>query len=127
MNPNWVLSFLVRIANEDRKVAAVSARMVSMKVHRLLDSVSVMGIPYWRGFVDIGKQEPDSGQFPDSFEPFAFCGGAALFRKSVFVELGGFDREMFLYYEDPDLSWRLRLLGWTVRYAPNLYGYGQTF
>ena len=118
LNPRWLSSF-VRIANEDPKVAAVATKVVSMEDHRLLESVGGMGIPYWRGFVDIGREEPDVNQYQDGFEPFAFCGGAALIRKSAFIDAGKFDGEMFLYLEDPDLSWRLRLLGWKVRYASN--------
>ena len=50
-------------------------------------------------------------------EVFGFCGGAALLRSAALDEVGGFDRELFLYYEDTDLSWRLRGGGWTVRYC----------
>ena len=50
-------------------------------------------------------------------EVFGFCGGAALLRKAALDEVGGFDRDLFLYYEDTDLSWRLRAGGWTVRYC----------
>ena len=48
---------------------------------------------------------------------FGFCGGAALLRRAALDEVGGFDGELFLYYEDTDLSWRLRAGGWTVRYC----------
>jgi hypothetical protein len=116
LSSSW-LSFLVSTANKDPKVAAVATKMVSMEDHRDLGSVGVMGIPYWRGFVDIGREELDANQYQDEFEPFAFCGGAALIRKSAFIDTGGFDEKFFLYLEDSDLSWRLRLLGWSVRYA----------
>jgi N-acetylglucosaminyl-diphospho-decaprenol L-rhamnosyltransferase len=48
---------------------------------------------------------------------FGFCGGAALLRRAALEQVGGFDPELFLYYEDTDLSWRLRAAGWTVRYC----------
>jgi Predicted glycosyltransferases len=48
---------------------------------------------------------------------FGFCGGAALLRREALDEVSGFDRNLFLYYEDTDLSWRLRAGGWTVRYC----------
>jgi len=50
-------------------------------------------------------------------EVFGFCGGAALLRTAALHQVGEFDRELFLYYEDTDLAWRLRAGGWTVRYC----------
>jgi len=51
-------------------------------------------------------------------EVFGFCGGAALLRTTALREAGGFDAGLFLYYEDTDLSWRLRATGWGVVWAP---------
>lgn len=48
---------------------------------------------------------------------FGFYGGAALLRLSAVREVGGMDAGLFLYYEDTDLSWRLRAAGWSVRYV----------
>ena len=116
--PNWVQS-LVKIAAADARVAAVACKMVSMEHADLLDSVGGMGIPYWRGFVDIGREERDEGQYDvTSFEPFSFCGGAALIKRAVFDQAGGFDEKFFMYSEDVDLSWRFRLSGYRVAFAP---------
>ena len=56
----------------------------------------------------------------ESTEPdvFGFCGAAALLRRAALDDVGSFDPELFLYYEDTDLSWRLRAGGWAVRYEP---------
>lgn len=48
---------------------------------------------------------------------FGFCGAAALLRCEAVDEVGGFDADLFLYYEDTDLSWRLRAAGWQIRYV----------
>jgi len=118
LSPNWVQS-LVKVAAADPKIAAVGCKMVSMDQPDRLDSVGAMGIPYWRGFVDIGREERDAGQYDTTdFEPFSFCGGAALLRKAVFEQAGGFDGKFFMYSEDADLSWRLRLLGYQIGFAP---------
>jgi hypothetical protein len=120
LSPDWVQS-LVKVAASDAKVAAVGCKMVSMGQPDRLDSVGGMGIPFWRGFVDIGREERDEGQYDTAdFDPFSFCGGAALLRKAVFEEVGGFDREFFMYLEDVDLSWRLRLFGYRIGFAPDV-------
>jgi GT2 family glycosyltransferase/SAM-dependent methyltransferase len=48
--------------------------------------------------------------------PFA-CGGAMLVGRDAFVDAGGFDPSYFIYFEDVDLGWRLRLLGHRIRLA----------
>jgi N-acetylglucosaminyl-diphospho-decaprenol L-rhamnosyltransferase len=63
----------------------------------------------WLTPVGTGSTDPDV---------FGFCGGAALLRRRALDEVGRFDGALFLYYEDTDLSWRLRAHGWSVRYVP---------
>ena len=51
-------------------------------------------------------------------EVMVVSGACTLFRRSTFLELGGFMREFFLYYDDADLGWRARLAGHRVVYCP---------
>lgn len=51
-------------------------------------------------------------------EPFGFSGSGALLRTAAVREVGGMDASLFLYYEDTDLSWRLRLGGHRVAFCP---------
>ena len=67
---------------------------------------------------DRAYQELDRGQYQLPEEVFAFCGGAVCFRAEALRQAGVFDDDFFLYYEDTDLSWRLRSLGWRIRYQP---------
>lgn len=46
------------------------------------------------------------------------CG--LLVRRECFEQLGGFDRDYFLYYEDADLGRRARAAGWDVCHDPGL-------
>ena len=55
---------------------------------------------------------------PAHREVFGFNGGAALLRVAALREVGGFDPSLFLYYEDTDLSFRLRRAGWDIVFAP---------
>jgi GT2 family glycosyltransferase len=45
-------------------------------------------------------------------------GAAMLVRARALRDIGGFPPGFFLYQEDVDLAWRLRLAGWRVRYCP---------
>ena len=56
---------------------------------------------------------PEAGAVVDGF-----CGGAVLLRGEALTEVGLFDPWFFAYYEDTDLSWRLRRAGWEIRTAP---------
>ena len=67
---------------------------------------------------DRGYQEVDAGQYDEPAEVFALCGCAVAFRTDAGREVDWFDDDFFLYYEDTDLSWRLRAAGWTIRYEP---------
>lgn len=44
-------------------------------------------------------------------EVFGACAAASLYEASCFTEVGGFDEDYFCYFEDVDLSLRLRLSG----------------
>jgi O-antigen biosynthesis protein len=64
-------------------------------------------------------QEDDLGQYSQREEVFAGCGAALLFRTSMLEDVGIFDDDFFMYYEDMDLSWRMRRRGWKVMYVPD--------
>ncbi|WP_051274942.1 glycosyltransferase family 2 protein [Cellulomonas sp. URHD0024] len=49
---------------------------------------------------------------------FGVSGAAAILRMSALHEVGLFDERFFMYYEDTDLSWRLRLAGYRVEHCP---------
>jgi N-acetylglucosaminyl-diphospho-decaprenol L-rhamnosyltransferase len=55
-------------------------------------------------------------------DPLGPTGGAALYRRSAFEQVGGFDERIFLYYEDLDLALRMRLAGFDCRLAPSARG-----
>jgi GT2 family glycosyltransferase len=67
---------------------------------------------------DLGYQQVDEGQYDEPADVFAMCGCAVAFRTEAGREVDWFDDDFFLYYEDTDLSWRLRAAGWTIRYEP---------
>ncbi len=47
-------------------------------------------------------------------------GAAMVVRKSVFTQIGGFDENFFMYFEDIDLCWRAKQRGWQVAVYPKI-------
>jgi len=67
---------------------------------------------------DRGFGEYDRGQF-DVEEPVsALCGGAMLIRREALGDQPVFAPDYFAYFEDTDLSLRLRKQGWSLLYCP---------
>ncbi|WP_196250840.1 glycosyltransferase family 2 protein [Cellulomonas sp. JZ18] len=66
--------------------------------------------------VDRGWLARADGHHPPR-EVFGFCGAGVALRTDALRDVGLFDEDFFLYYEDSDLSWRLRLAGYRVEYA----------
>ncbi|CAN5278036.1 hypothetical protein BH09ACT5_BH09ACT5_14150 [soil metagenome] len=67
---------------------------------------------------DRGFGAIDDGAFDTAEEVFAFCGNGVAMRSEAGHRLGWFDDSFFMYYEDVDLSWRVRSSGGLIRYEP---------
>jgi GT2 family glycosyltransferase len=81
---------------------------------------SVGSVVFADGYgADRAYQEVDRGQHEHAEDVFAFCGAACAFRVAALREVGVFDDDFFLYYEDTDLAWRLGGAGWRIRYEPS--------
>jgi GT2 family glycosyltransferase len=66
-----------------------------------------------------GNEEPASGAFLGDDEVFGPSAAAAMYRRDVFLEAGGFDESFFCYMEDVDLAFRLRLANHKCLYVAN--------
>jgi GT2 family glycosyltransferase len=113
--PDW-LAALLEHARAEPTAAAVTSRMLLADPAGVLNNAGVLLLPSGYG-ADRGLGEPGSA-YLEPAEVFGFSGGAAMLRTEAVRDVGGMPRRFFLYYEDTDLSWRLRLAGWTIRYEP---------
>jgi GT2 family glycosyltransferase len=101
---------------EDPTIGIVSARLRLLDRPELLNSagneVHVTGIS-WAG--RYGEPAETVAELRD----VAFPTGAAMaIRRELFEQLGGFTEELFMYTEDLDLGWRVRLRGLRVVVNP---------
>lgn len=61
----------------------------------------------------------DSGQFDRMEEALWPDGCAAMYRKTMLDEIGGFDEDFFAYGDDAELGLRARIAGWQCLYVPD--------
>ena len=80
-----------------------------------------------RGASDRGENLEDVGQYEAEEQVFSVSGAALVARREALasVKLRGqyLDESFFMYKEDVDLSWRLRLAGWECWYVPQALAY----
>ena len=101
---------------EDERIFSVSAKMLMWDKPELIDDAGdrycVLGWAYSRG-----KGRP-ADKYEKNVSVFSACGGAAIYRRSVFGEIGYFDENHFAYLEDLDIGYRARIYGYENRYEP---------
>ena len=112
--PGWLDALVCAL--ERRPDAGMCASQVRLFGEGLLDSAGMLvardGSSKQRGH---GRPPAD---FPVPEETLFPSGSAALYRRAMLEEIGGFDSSFFLYCEDTDLGLRGRWAGWKCLYAP---------
>jgi len=105
------LKEMVLVAESDRKIGSIQA-MLLKPGGKIIDS---MGQEPWIGGTrDLGLNSPyDKEKVKKNPEIFGPCAAAALYRSDALRDVGLLDKDFFVLYEDVDLSWRMRLSGYS--------------
>ena len=92
------------------------SRMLSHENQSCLDGTGdcyhISGMAWRRG-----HGSPAAGRYEKSDDIFSPCAAAAMYKREAFLALGGFDEDMFCYFEDVDLGFRFNLAGYKCRYV----------
>jgi GT2 family glycosyltransferase len=113
VRPGWLAALLRSL--DEPGVAAASSKLLlpDGRLNSAGGVVTASGYGHDRGF-----GETDVGQYEQPADVMYGCGAALALKTEAVRDAGGVDARFFLYYEDVDLSWRLRLAGYEVRYVP---------
>jgi GT2 family glycosyltransferase len=117
VEPGFIKAMVDALGPETEMVAAV---LLAERAPGRIDSAGVIADHTLLGF-DYLNGEPVTA-LEGAPDPLGPTGGAALFTRRAFESVGGFDEQMFLYYEDLDLALRLRSAGVRCRLAPKARG-----
>ncbi|HAM49816.1 MAG TPA: glycosyltransferase family 2 protein [Nitrospiraceae bacterium] len=106
---------LINVMDTEPNVGICASKMI-VAGSRIIDSAGDGHATLLKGFK---RGEGESAEKYDLQEyTFGACAGAALYRRKMLDEIGFFDKEFFLIYEDTDLNFGAQLAGWKVMYVP---------
>jgi GT2 family glycosyltransferase len=112
--PDWLRN-VVRPMEADARVGMCASR-IRLTGQERLDSAGMLicsdGSSKQRGHLDAASA------FPAAEDVLCPSGCAALYRRGMLDEIGGFDEDFFLYCEDTDLGLRAQWAGWRCVYSP---------
>ena len=106
LDPDWLKTLL----NHDSQEWSLWASRIEFAappgvIDSAGDGMAVVGSAF-----KIGHGDPVDLHL-ETREVFGPCAAAALYRRSLLEAVGGFDPDFFLVYEDADLNFRARLMG----------------
>lgn len=113
--PGW-LEPLVEFLDSSVQVGAANPLIAlwdGCTVNAIGQDLHVTGLGFNRG---LGSQRAGIGDIPVRTD--GLHGAAFLIRRDIFSEIGGMDDSGFLYHEDVNLSWVLRLMGHEIYCVP---------
>ena len=119
LNPDTVVDIkflkplVAKIEKEDEKTVACQPLVYLLKEKKINLSGKItnyLGFDWVRDFNETNYSEDK--------ELVSLSGSAFLIKSTIFQKAGGYDELYFMYYEDTDLSWRLRLMGFNFLFVP---------
>lgn len=113
---DW-LEQLLMASEKNPEYTFFASRQIQANAPELLDGAGdvyhISGLA-WREYYNQSAKKFGHTQR----EVFSACAAAAMYRREDFLKVGGFDENYFSYFEDVDLSFRLRLVGGRCLYVP---------
>lgn len=97
----------------------VSVKKVKQEKYPLVQNAG-SGINETFDGYDIGFCKKDCEEFRRPYEINNGCGASILMKREDFIKSGMFDKRFFMYYEDTDLSYRIKkVTGGKIWFCPN--------
>ena len=115
--PGW-LSALQRAFAADPEIGMAASKIVMYDDPGRIDKAGHLIYPDGQNR-GRGTGEPDDGRFDRSEEVLWPDGCAAMYRKQMLDQIGGFDEDFFAYGDDAELGLRARIAGWRCLYVPD--------
>ena len=114
--PDW-LAALYRACTSAPEVGMAASKVLIWEDPRRIDKVGHLIYPDGQN-KGRGSGALDTGQYDREEEVLWPDGCAAMYRKRMLDQIGGFDEDFFAYGDDAELGLRARIAGWKCIYTP---------
>jgi len=114
--PGW-LNALLSAFEHGPDIGMAASKILVYEDPRRIDKVGHLIYPDGQNR-GRGTGELDRGQYDRVEEVLWPDGCAAMYRRSMLDEIGGFDEDFFAYADDAELGLRARIAGWKCLYIP---------
>ena len=115
-SPEWLVALLQAFRGRP-EVGMAASKILAYGESRIIDKAG--HLIYLDGQNrGRGSGQLDQGQFDRPEEVLWPDGCAAMYRRSMLEQIGGFDEDFFAYADDAELGLRARIAGWTCYYVP---------
>lgn len=118
---NWIPPLIAVL--KDNKTAACQPKLLDYNNKEYFEYagaaggfIDKFGFPFTRGRI-LNKIEKDNEQYNDEKEVFWATGACIAIKSKVFTEVNGFDEDFFAHMEEIDLCWRIKNLGYKIKYT----------
>jgi GT2 family glycosyltransferase len=120
-DPLW-LEELVGALESDPGLGMAASKILAYEDRGLIDKAGHLIYPDGQNR-GRGTGERDHGQYDRPEETAWPDGSAAIYRREMLEQIGGFDEDFFAYADDAELGLRARIAGWRCLYVPTAVAY----
>ncbi len=116
VSKNW-LKQTIELLKRDQRIGGGQLKILRMSQKNIYDSAGEKFTSF--GFLsERARGSKDNRQFDRVENIFSGKGAGMVVKKNIFKKVGGFDEDYFMYWEEPDLSWRIWLFGYRFVFLP---------
>ena len=115
--PDW-LPALAGAFENGREIGMAASKILVYEDPRRIDKAGHLIYPDGKNR-GRGSGELDAGQYDRIEEVLWPDGCAAMYRREMLDQIGGFDEDFFAYADDAELGLRARIAGWNCIYTPH--------
>ena len=111
-------TILIKALQADASIGAIQPKIMYNQERKVIWNAGGFFNSFYSLFKTRGLDKIDQGQYDNPIDVDWITGCCFLVRSKIVQQIGLLDDKFFIYYEDSDWSFKIRRLGYRLRYVP---------